>query len=85
MRQGKGLSENTIKSKFCQLQDFSVNINNKKQVFNEITSLIVDNVLAKKYNIDGYSRKTVQPYASVIRSFVSSNCSQRKYSLVRNW
>ena len=68
MRHEQGLSENTIIHRFSQLRDFLTNI--KKKIFSELTSLILDELLVKKYNVDGYSRRTVQSYASVIRSFL---------------
>lgn len=70
MREEQGLSENTVKSRFFLLQDFLINIKVKLQNFSEITPLTIDEVLVKKYDIDGYSRRTVQSYASVIRSFL---------------
>ena len=70
MRQEQGLSETTIYSRLFPLKDFLTNINGKKKTLATITPLIVDEVLIKKYNTDGYSRKSVQYYASVVRSFL---------------
>jgi site-specific recombinase XerD len=70
MRHERGLSENTIRSKFYPLKNFLANINEKKNTFIELTPLIIDEVLIKKYNIDGYTRKSVRSYISVIRSFL---------------
>lgn len=78
MRQEQGLSENTIKLRFAQLQDFLINIQEHMNIFTEITPLMVDKVLAKKHNIDGYSRRSIQSYASVIRSFL-------RYSENKGW
>ncbi|HLB41705.1 MAG TPA: site-specific integrase [Gammaproteobacteria bacterium] len=70
MRHEQGLSENTIEGRFFQLKDFLVHVKNKKKSFAQITPIIVDDILTKKYSIDGYSRRTIQSYASVIRSFL---------------
>src|SRR3990167_401349 len=70
MRHEQGLSEVTIKSRRYILQDFLININQKRKTFIELTPLMVDEVLGKKYHIDGYSRRGVQSYASIIRSFL---------------
>jgi integrase/recombinase XerD len=78
MRHEQGLSENTIKSRFGQLQDFLINIAGQNHIFTDLTTLIVDGVLTKKCNIDGYSRRTIQSYASVIRSFL-------RYSENQDW
>ncbi|MBP6023826.1 tyrosine-type recombinase/integrase [Ferruginibacter sp.] len=70
MRLEQGLSENTIGGRFFQLKDFLISINQKRKTLATITPLTVDEVLAKKHNIDGYSRRSVQSYASVVRSFL---------------
>lgn len=70
MRHEQGLSENTIEGRFFQLKDFLIHIKDKKKSFAQITPIIVDNILIQKYSIDGYSRRTIQSYASVIRSFL---------------
>lgn len=77
MRLEQGLSENTISGRFTQLRDFLINIYEKKKMLATITPLTVDEVLAKKYNNDGYSRRSVQYYASVIRSFLRYMENQR--------
>ena len=70
MRDEQGLSENTIKSNFYPLKDFLANVKEKKDTIIEITSLTVEEIVVKKHNIDGYSRKSVRTYVSVIRSFL---------------
>lgn len=70
MRLEQGLSENTISGRFGQLRDFLINIHEKKKTPSTITPLTIDEVLMKKYNVDGYSRRSVQHYASLIRSFL---------------
>ena len=70
MRHEQGLSENTIKSKFYPLKDFLANVKEKKNTIIELTSLTIEEILVKNYNIDDYSRKSVRSYVSVIRSFL---------------
>ena len=70
MRLEQGLSANTISGRFCQLKNFLVNIHQKRKTLATITPLALDEVLAKKNNVDGYSRRSVQCYASVVRSFL---------------
>lgn len=70
MRKEQGLSENTIYSRFFTIKDFLSNIAEKINSLSETTPLIVDGILEKKYNKDGYSRRTIQSYASIIRSFL---------------
>ena len=70
MRYVQGLSENTIIHRDPLIKDFLTNIKDKVEAFAGLTPLILDEVLIKKYNVDGYSRRTVQSYASVIRSFL---------------
>jgi integrase/recombinase XerD len=77
MRLEQGLSENTINGRFIQLRNFLINIYEKKKTLATITPLTVDEVLAKKYNKDGYSRISVQHYASVVRSFLRYIENQR--------
>jgi integrase/recombinase XerD len=78
MRYEQGLSENTIKVRFRQLQNFLTNIQEQTNALVKVIPLMVDKVLTKKYNIDGYSRRTIQSYASVIRSFL-------RYAEYKNW
>lgn len=47
MRDEQGLSENTIEGRFFQLKDFLININEKKIYFEQITPLIIDDILSK--------------------------------------
>ena len=70
MRDEQGLSENTIDGRIHLLKDFLININKHEPSLRDITPLHVDNVLTKKYKIDGYTRRTIQSYASVVRSFL---------------
>jgi integrase/recombinase XerD len=68
--QEQGLSENTIYTRFFQLRDFLSYISAKCETLEMITPMIIDEALTKKYDVDGYSRNSVQGYASVIRSFL---------------
>ena len=66
----QGLSENTIYTRFFQLRDFFSYISTRCETLEQLTPLIIDEVLTKKHDVDGYSRISVQGYASVIRSFL---------------
>lgn len=70
MRQEQGLSENTIKGRFFLLRQFLTNIKITKKPFMGITPEKIDKILIDKYNISGYSRKSIQSYATVIRLFL---------------
>jgi len=78
MRQEQGLCETTIKSKICILKDFLEKTNKHIKDFKKLTPRIVDKVLIKKHDIDGCSRRTIQTYASGVRSFL-------KYTEHQNW
>ncbi len=78
MRNEQGLSENTIKTRFFQLKDFLINIEEQQTSFIDVTPLLIDNILIKKHSIDGYCRRSVQGYATVIRSFL-------RYAENKNW
>lgn len=70
MRQEQGLSENTIYGRRFQLKDFLIYINKKKKTLATISPVLIDEAITKKHNTDGYSRRSVQCYASVVRSFI---------------
>ncbi|WHA05797.1 tyrosine-type recombinase/integrase (plasmid) [Candidatus Megaera polyxenophila] len=70
MRQEQGLSECTILSRFYQLRIFLTSIEQKQQEFTKLTPLIVDEIIIGKHDIDHHSRRTVQLYASILRSFL---------------
>lgn len=78
MREEQGLSKNTIDSKNLLIQDFLIKIHEKKKDFLEITPLLVDEVLMDKHKVDGYSRRTIQTYASIIRVFL-------RYAETQGW
>lgn len=71
MLKEQGLSEKTIYGRSFQLKDFLKNVSEKKKILATISPLDIDEVLAKKHDVDGYSRRTVQTYASVIRSLLN--------------
>ncbi len=70
MRTEQGLSESTIRGSFFQLKDFLTNIAEQKKNFADIIPLTIDNILIKKCDHNGYCRKSIQGYATVIRSFL---------------
>lgn len=66
----QGLSENTIQGRFSQLRSFLIYAYEQQKKFANITPLTIDNILIKKHNDDGCSRRYIQNYATVIRSFL---------------
>ena len=42
----------------------------KEKDFINVTPLLIDEILIKKHQIDNYSRRSVQSYVSIIRSFL---------------
>jgi len=79
MRNEKGLSEQTINSHCYKLNNFlSCVIKNKINSLHKLSTLIIENILIEKCNINGYSRTTIQTYASTIRAFLTY-AEQRKW------
>ena len=70
MHEEQGLSENTIKSRIGILTNFLFSIDAYHKDFIDVIPLTIDKILTKKHEIDGHSRRTVQSYTSIIRSFV---------------
>lgn len=70
MRVEQGLAEDTVNSRSPVLKDFLMNISSEVLSFEAISALIIDKALTRKHVSDGYSRRSVQGYASVIRSFL---------------
>jgi len=70
MNQEQGLAEETVYGRSLLLRDFLININKQQQTFATILPSTIDEVLTRKYEKDGLSRKSVQTYASVVRSFL---------------
>jgi site-specific recombinase XerD len=70
MHEEQGLSENTIKSRIGILTNFLFSIDAYHKDFIDVIPLTIDEILTKKHEIDGHSRRTVQSYTSIIRSFV---------------
>ncbi|MCC6288488.1 MAG: tyrosine-type recombinase/integrase [Chitinophagaceae bacterium] len=70
MLQEQGLAEETIYIRTSLLKNFLILISTRVQTFAAILPGTVDEVLTMKYDVDRYSRRSVQSYASVIRSFL---------------
>jgi site-specific recombinase XerD len=70
MIQEQGLAEETVYSRSFLLRDFLTNISEQLQTFAAISPSTIDAVLTKKHDRDGYSRRSVQAYTSVVRSFL---------------
>jgi integrase/recombinase XerD len=70
MRHEQGLAETTIKSRIHLLQDFLKEVWHSCTSLLDLTPLVIDEILIKKHDTGGYSRRTVQSYGTVIRSFV---------------
>jgi site-specific recombinase XerD len=74
----QGLAEETVYSRSLLLKDFLVNISKLQKTFAAILPSTIDEVLTKKHVRDGLSRRTVQSYASVVRSFL-------RYAEMQQW
>jgi len=74
----QGLSETTVHGRSFLLKDFLINLSTLIQSFATISPSNVDEVLIMKHDRDGCSRRTVQSYASVVRSFL-------RYAEGRKW
>lgn len=70
MADEQGLSKDTVNGRSSVLKDFLTNIHVEIQSFEGISPGTIDRVLTKKYDRDGYSRRSVQGYATVIRTFL---------------
>jgi len=80
MRDEQGLSENTIYARNSILKNFLMLAWEKTKTLNNLNVLVIDEIIAYKQNTDKYSRRSIQNYATVIRSFIkyaeqSSLCS----------
>lgn len=78
MLKEQGLSANTIYGRSFPLKDLLKKIKEKNKTLETVSPLDIDEALAKKHNLEGYSRRSVQNYASVIRSFL-------KYAEDQGW
>lgn len=70
MRQEQGLAEETIYGRASLLRDFLINVIARVKAFAAILPGTVDDVLTMKHDKDGLSRRSIQSYASVVRSFL---------------
>lgn len=78
MAREQGLSGTTVHGRSLLLKDFLTNLNTQVKSFAAISPGNVDEVLIMKHDRDGCSRRTVQSYASVVRSFL-------RYAEGRKW
>jgi site-specific recombinase XerD len=69
MRVQRGLSEETIKTRCWYVNDFLEWSFGKDRSLSDITIADIDEAIARKGRDDGYSRLSVQVYASGIRNF----------------
>ena len=69
MRKERGLSEETIYSRICVMKDFFKYIGSTASL-QKMTPLNIDDALKKKY-LEGQSRRSVEAYASTLRTFFS--------------
>ncbi len=70
MMQEQGLAEETVYSRSSMLRNFLITISTRVETFAAILPSTIDEVLTTKHDRDKYSRKSVQSYASVVRSFL---------------
>ncbi len=74
----QGLAEVTVSSRSSILKDFLTNISLEITSFETISAVNVGKALTKKHDKDGYSRRSVQGYATVVRTFL-------RYAESRQW
>lgn len=77
MKLERGLSPETIRHRCLQVEDFLNRICDSHPL-NQMTISQIDEALAQKGIRDGYGRRTIQTYASALRSFF-------RYAEVRGW
>jgi integrase/recombinase XerD len=70
MRQEQGLAEETIYGRASLLRDFLIDVSARVKAFAAILPQTIDEVLTRKYDKDGLSRRSIQSYASVVRTFL---------------
>ena len=78
MRYERGFSEETIRGRIHLLKNFLTLIWGKTHHFKKLTILIIDEIFSSKRNSNKYSRRSIQSYASVTRSFL-------KYAEQKTW
>ena len=74
----KGLSEGTIKTRHCYVEDFLAEFFRDHNSLSQITITDVDEAMTRKGLDDGYARLSVRAYASSLRSFL-------RYAESRGW
>ena len=78
MRKERGLSPNTIEQRRHTASEFLDRLFSQDRSLKALTTSVVDSILAQKVNEEHYARKTVQTYASSLRSFF-------RYAEMRDW
>jgi site-specific recombinase XerD len=66
----QGLAQETVYSRSCLLRNFLVNMHHRVKTFAAILPSTIDDLLIEKHDRGGLSRRSVQTYASVVRSFL---------------
>ncbi|MEG5073045.1 tyrosine-type recombinase/integrase [Microcoleus sp. B3-D2] len=70
MLQEQGLATETVHGRSSLLKNFLINVSKQVETFAAILPNTIDEVLAKKHDKEGLSRRSIQSYASVVRSFL---------------
>src|SRR5215470_3909519 len=78
LRMEKGLSEGTIRTRHCYVEDFLGWFFQGHNSLRQITIADLDEAIARKGRDDGYARLSVRAYASSLRSFF-------RYAESRGW
>jgi site-specific recombinase XerD len=78
LRMEKGLSEGTIRTRHCYVEDFLGWFFQSHNSLRQITIADLDEAIARKGRDDGYARLSVRAYASSLRSFF-------RYAESRGW
>lgn len=70
MRQEQGLSEETINGRHYTVKNFLTLVFSKTRFLEELTIIMIDEIISIKRSLNKYSRRSIQNYVSVIRSFL---------------
>lgn len=70
IQQELGLSEKTVYSRKFILHDFLTLVWNKAGNLEQLSPVIMDKIIAHKRDVDKYSRRTIQSYITIARTFL---------------
>jgi site-specific recombinase XerD len=78
MRDERGLSSATIISRCQEVEAYLAELYGQQLTLSDLTIIHIDNILLQRINQAGYTRRTVQTHASILRAFF-------RYAEQRGW